>query len=79
LCITIKKTSLFYLTFAFLVIIAILSARYLKKKIARKELQVIAENEKECGFKSQPKVELPYLHIALTGAATFWILSHNAT
>jgi hypothetical protein len=42
----------------------------LKKKIAYKELQVIAENEKENRFKSQPKAELPYLHIAVTCAAT---------
>jgi hypothetical protein len=55
---------------AFLVTIAVFSARSLKNKIACKELQVIAENEKEYGFKSQTNAELPYLHIALTGAAT---------
>jgi hypothetical protein len=58
---------------AFLVIIAIFSARSLKKKIACKEFQLIAENDKECGFKSQIKGELPYLHIALTGAATLQV------
>ena len=44
-----KKNNLisFYVTFAFLVIIAILSATFLKQKIACKELQIIAENEKK--------------------------------
>ena len=65
-----KNLISFSLTLAFLVIIAIFSARTLEKKIACKELQVIAENEEECGFKSQTKAELPYLHIALTDAAT---------
>jgi len=49
----------FYLTFAYLVIIAIFSVISVEKKIACTELQVIAENEKGCGFKSQPKAELP--------------------
>jgi hypothetical protein len=63
-----------YLTFAFLVAVAIFSARSLrKKKVARKELEFIAENGNVCGFKSHPKAELPYLHIALTGAATLQV------
>jgi hypothetical protein len=41
--------------------------------MAYQELQSTAENEKEYGFKSHPKAELPYLYIALTGAATLQV------